>query len=1190
MINLFIRNYKRDLMQKHLKLDTTDKKPVRYLYHVSDVHIRNRTRHQEYTTVFSRLYDALREEKSRWKDNESGLIVMTGDIVHSKSQILPTLNIVLRDFLINLGSIMPVIMIAGNHDLNLANLDEPDTLSSVLHKAPIDGVHYLKNSGIYQWNNVQFGVMSVLDYPLIKSSQFPGETAGEWERIVKVGLLHATLHGSRVCTSTTPLTSERYKAGDFDGYDCVLLGDIHLHQFMNAKRTIAYAGSLVQQSFGEQLRGHGYLKWDLTVEDGQTMAKLVEIPNPWGFLNLVIRRGEIGPLELAESIRRDDGTIPRRVHVRIRILDATPNGLDIAEEFIRNMKVKDYIIEQKMIVPYSPTLDRDESGDHVAGLLSDAELPNLSNPEYQRSLIEEYLGSDHELLTEIQDLHDGFNRVDAGMEVMVDGGDDSGVTAYNWDLVSMEFHNAFSFRGTNFIDFKDFGGIVGIIGPNFSGKSNILDIILFALFDHASRGERNDIITANQREMYIKLVFKIGPMSYTIHRIGKVAEGKDGLLKTKIDVRFFNTQRDLTGENRLQTNKVISSYIGNYDDFVLTTLKLQQGGVGDLISLSNSARKDRLVDLLRLNVLDEYYKSGWSKLKDNKKALEIYGKELDALPADLAGRLESVLDKLIGEKTEMNGVKRKIEERENGLNDLSVKLQHVDMSLVDVPYIDEIPEIDVKSIRELDGTLSKLGERIGQLQSKLKPLNYGMTLNELEENIDLYRSTIVEHEEKIKEQEKREKNDKMLLDALRENQRDYKRQLKDWDNLWKRKIELSEWIRRTREGAEKLLSLEYDPNCKFCVNNPFVKEANDCRDRLEEREKELDQLEEQVGELEGIRSDLKDVEEEIEKIQLVLNQGLAMEMEIEIKTWNEELNGLREDYKNLRANKEIDEQIGELNRERTRIQDERDSLWEIWEKGQLMLKVKREKEKHETNRMFELRITELRKELDELKRRRTVLENSIMKGSAEEQMWGAQIERQRDLDLKIRRLRDENVLLEIYCKCLAKDGIPKYMIEKYMPEFERIVNLIMSDLVNFNIKMDIGDKKWNLYVVYDDRQLNIDLCSGYEKFIVGLAIKCALHHMSQISKPRFMIIDEGFGALDTNNLSEIGRIFNYLRSKYRFILLITHIDSIKDDLDMQLEIKKYGEYSRVNNKVTKRVSLQMKTPLRFKSRDKKDEN
>ena len=96
--------------------------------------------------------------------------------------------------------------------------------------------------------------------------------------------------------------------------------------------------------------------------------------------------------------------------------------------------------------------------------------------------------------------------------------------------------------------------------------------------------------------------------------------------------------------------------------------------------------------------------------------------------------------------------------------------------------------------------------------------------------------------------------------------------------------------------------------------------------------------------------------------------------------------------------------------------------------------------------------------------------------------------------------------------------------------------------------------------------------------------------MSQISKPRFMIIDEGFGALDTNNLSEIGRIFNYLRSKYRFILLITHIDSIKDDLDMQLEIKKYGEYSRVNNKVTKRVSLQMKTPLRFKSRDKKDEN
>jgi DNA repair exonuclease SbcCD ATPase subunit/DNA repair exonuclease SbcCD nuclease subunit len=1117
----------------------------------------------------------LKQEKTKWSDGESGLIVLTGDIVHSKSQILPQLIIMLRDFLTNLSNIMPVIMIAGNHDLNLSNLDVPDTLSSILHKTHIEGLHYLKNSGVYIWNNISFGVMSVIDYPLIRAEEIVPGDGEDLERVEKkVGLLHATIHGSRICTSTTPLTSDKYKVGDFDGYDCVLLGDIHLHQFMNAKQTVAYAGSLIQQSFGEQLMNHGYLRWDLDSEG--SMAKLVHVPNEYGFINLTMRNLEIGPIDLYSAIQSKADIIPKRVHVKVRMMDAEHGSVEIAEQFLKHMRLEGYEIEQELIIPYTP-----EDGEMIArqeGQSDDAnnvdqQIPSLSNVEYQRRLIAEYLGEDHEYVHEIQDLHDQFYRDLDAVNQSQDGRDgeggsanDSGFNSYNWDILNMEFHNTFSFKGTNYIDFSNFGGIMGIIGPNFSGKSNILDILLFALFDHASRGERNDIVTAGQTEMYIKLVFQIGSMTFTIHRIGKVTDLRDST-KTKIDVRFFNTQRDLTGENRVQTNRIIQSYIGTYDDFILTTLKLQQGGVGDLINLTNSARKERLVDLMRLNILDEYHAMGNNQFKDNKKAVDIYKKELDSIPGDLAGKLETVLDELIKSKTEMNSIKRQIDEGSNELNKLNARVQDVDMSLVKTDYIDEIPDVDVKSIREMDTTLNKLNEKIAQLQSSLKPLAYGMTVQELEENIDLYRATIVEHEAKIKDQENSERNDRMLLDALRDNHRDYKVQLKDWDELWKRKIELSSWLSRTKAGNEKLLCLEYDPKCKFCVNNPFVREAIECRDQLKDREKELEKIEIRVNELEGVKSDLTEVENEMEKIQLGLNRGVSAEMEREISNWNDELNGLRQDFKNIRANADLEDEIAEFNKQKIRIQDERDSLWEIWEQGQLMKRVRVEKDKWEANQQWNEKIRVLEEKMRDFRDKRDSLEAVIMKESAKSQMWTVQIEKQRELELKIKRLREENMLLEIYCKCLAKDGIPKFLIEKYMPEFERIVNLIMADLVNFKIKMDIADKKWNLYVDYAHRQLNIDLCSGYEKFIVGLAIKCALHHMSQISKPRFMIIDEGFGALDTQHMSEIGRMFNYLRSKYRFVLLITHIDVIKDELDAQLEIVRQGQYSHIDNRV-----------------------
>lgn len=1138
-------------------LSQTDDR-IQYLYHLSDIHLRNHSRHEEYRNVFKRLYQKLKDEIED-TDPNSGLIVLTGDIVHSKSQISPQLIIELRDFLTNLANIMPVILIAGNHDLNLANKDVPDTLTSILHKIEIPNLHYLKHSGIYKWNNVQFGVMSVLDYPLIKASEFPKQGGKNF----KIGLLHATLHGSKISTSNMPLTSDKYKAGDFDGYDYVLLGDIHLHQYMNAAKTIAYAGSLIQQSFGEELHNHGYLKWFL--DEGH--SELIEVPNDYGFVNLYIKNENVGPEAILKKL-------PEMLNVKLRFMDNSSH--DVVDRFLNELKTKNHIICQTIIVPFTPNL---ESPSQALPTLEHDQLPNLVNTEYQKSLIEEYLGKDFEQLDAIQDLHDQLVR---------DHNDENDSTCHQWKLLNMEFENAFSFKGENYIDFTQFRGIVGIIGPNFSGKSNIIDILLFGLFDKASRGERNDIITANQESMSIKIAFRIGHTRYTIHRTGKVTFSKEGEPKYKIDVKFYTAQEDLTGENRHHTNRLIQNLIGTYEDFILTTLKLQDGGLGNLINLTNSQRKERLVDLLRLNILDEYAKLGNNRLRDNKKALDLYQKELSNLPEDLVVKLERVLDELISDKTAMNVLKLQLENDNLALNDLNSQLQPVDLELANREY-QELPTIDPSQIRDLDVKLKDLNNQLSDLKCRLKPLFYGMTLDELNDNISLYQDTIDDQTVKLIKAEKHEKEQQTLLKGLLGNREHFQRELKDYPSVVERRASLQSWIKRCTENNQKLLDLEYDSECKYCMNNIFVQDAINCRDELKGNEEKLSRLEAKAAELESIQSELVEVEKEIQELQNEFGQNEVSMMKAELKQWKDELGQLRQDLKNLEDNLDIQEKIKELDQKIIITQQDRDELWDIWDKSRIMEKVKLEKQKEEANLEIREKIDSLVVKLKESQHRRDSLEQKIMNLSAEEQMYGHQIDRQRDLVKKIKDLKNENIILDIYVQCLGKDGIPKYLISKYLPEFERVVNLIMEDLVNFRIRMEISDKKWNLYVVYEDRKLNLDLCSGYEKFVVGLAVKCALFHLSQMSKPQFMVVDEGFGSLDQRHLNEIGRILNYLRSKYDFVLLITHIEAIKDELDQQLEIKRIGEYSKVNNRAARKMILNFKKKTPTNSEGSQDE-
>ena len=107
-------------------------------------------------------------------------------------------------------------------------------------------------------------------------------------------------------------------------------------------------------------------------------------------------------------------------------------------------------------------------------------------------------------------------------------------------------------------------------------------------------------------------------------------------------------------------------------------------------------------------------------------------------------------------------------------------------------------------------------------------------------------------------------------------------------------------------------------------------------------------------------------------------------------------------------------------------------------------------------------------------------------------------------------------------------------------------------------------KNINTRIIYDeDNHWPLELSSGMERFVSALAIRVALIGVSNLPRPDFLAIDEGFGVLDSENLNSLAMLFDYLKTQFKFLMIISHIDAMKDLMDTLIEIKKTDGYSNV---------------------------
>ena len=144
-------------------------------------------------------------------------------------------------------------------------------------------------------------------------------------------------------------------------------------------------------------------------------------------------------------------------------------------------------------------------------------------------------------------------------------------------------------------------GIVGVFGPNGIGKSSIIDIILYGIFNNNSKGivKNLDIINTRKRTCSVKLDVSVNNARYIIDRLTtKLAAGKRvGEIKehARTDLDFYKIENDviysLNGSQRSDTEKNIRDIFGSFEDF-LTTCVAAQGDMNNFVALGSARRKE----------------------------------------------------------------------------------------------------------------------------------------------------------------------------------------------------------------------------------------------------------------------------------------------------------------------------------------------------------------------------------------------------------------------------------------------------------------------------------------------------------------------------------------------------------------------------------------------------------------------
>jgi DNA repair exonuclease SbcCD ATPase subunit len=1097
---------------------------VEVLYHIADIHIPNNiSRHEEYNEVFKEVYKKLKE------DEKEKLIVICGDLFHDKTMIKPEALILAKDFIYNLSKYGEIIIIDGNHDININNDDRKSTIEAMINRIETDNkIHYLKENKIYKIKGINFGLTTMYSKEVTKIGNKNNK-----ERYI--GLYHGTLYKSKTDGGHEFIDEKIFKSSDFNEYDITLLGDIHKYQYLNKKKTIAYSSSLIQQNFGESEKEHGMLKWNIKTLG----SEFIEIEN-------------------------------KNVFKTHKIKDIEDNKIDGIEDKVVKLRLKYYGKDREKIKQYETIIKKKYNLISITNeeIYDEIETKNDSEEEIlNKKIIDVY----NEFIKK-NNLEENKAMKDKILEILDEEEIQEKKIKKIIKIKEIEFENLFTYGNKNKINFEKLEGLNIIIGNNGLGKSSIVDIILFTLYNKFSRGEGKEAL--NIRHDHGKSILKIelNNIEYTIKR---------SINNNRTEIKLLENDINISEDGKIRTDKKIIELFGTYEDMIMTSIILQVGN--NFIDIDDKDKKDILINILGLNIYDNIY----TKCKKEHGNLSSFviknientltNKDYLVIIKDIEEKIEFYkedIDSLIEEKENINNeevlIKNnfKLNKCEN-IEEIIKKQKYIEKEILEKKEIVKNQYSKYKNINA-DNEKDKIITKTEKINNKIKSLSMKIIqTNVCEKDYEKKLEKIKNLQNELKEitliiKKKNKLVDDIMIASINVDDINYKSNLveeikrKELEiNKIKSKLENKKSNIKLLENLESknnlLLNHKFNEKCKECQYNKLIHEKIGYKNEIlllkqkiidnNTNENELEEYEERLQKIIRIKELLNDLEL-IDNKKEIINEKILYEnillekikKEIEIKKDNiiyenkilkyqEELQENKQEYKNLSNYITINEKINIL-------YNDNENLKKIIENNHIFIE--------DVNRLNELHI--IKKDIDECyKKYKKIYDNLILEKNILNNEYEKQILLLKDYEKNNKIKSTLKDILNLYDR-----GFREYILIKKINIFESKINNIIRNLSNYEIKIEVDKNNVKFYKIIDNKLLNVRKLCGYERIVFNVGFRLALNNMNVMTKNNFIIIDEGFSSSDQNNLQKIPYLLDVIKKEYEIGIIISHIDEIKN--------------------------------------------
>lgn len=730
-------------------------------------------------------------------------------------------------------------------------------------------------------------------------------------------------------------------------------------------------------------------------------------------------------------------------------------------------------------------------------------LQNVRDTGFQNKLISEYLEETDHLTKEQLEVVTQINN-----DINDKLGKHNVISNSTWIPRRFEFSNMFSYGTNNVIDFTNMKGAYGIFAPNASGKSTLWDALSFCMFDKCSRTIRaEDVLNYSKMGFDCKFQFELNNVQYFIERKAKKSP-KRGTVK--VDVEFYRIvdgeRQSLNGEQRRETNAIIREYIGTYEDFVLTAMSTQSNSSG-FIEKSQKERKELLAQFLDMDVFEDLWTIASEEIRELNTLLREYKKE--DFPSQLIEAEQSL--------TSITGSLDELQERKD---ELELKLDNTNMKM----------EFEMRTLKPVEdiGDIETLESKLDEVKVLLDNQNSECDFNKLQINdIEAKQKDIESKLKKLNIKELKGKNIKYETLNIKFNDLEKQSQT----------IELD--LKHMRSHLDGIGQLTFDDNCEHCVQNkntPFAKQAEQLQKDIKSQNSKYEKLIKTKIKVLEDRNDF-DVRNQLQDYESLVDEQLDLG-----KEW-------------LNATKVYDECIKLVDNYKSEIQT----------LSKTIDKANKQQQAVEHNKLVNERIDSFKNTRETLKDKISEVNEEVMSINSDIKLAEKSIQQ---VNESIEKLRDMEIKYdgyEFYLKCVRRDGIPYQLISEVLPKLEIEINNILQPIVDFQVLLNTDGKNINSYIAYGtDEYWPLELTSGMEKFISSIAIRTALINVSNLPRPNFIAIDEGFGSLDTDNFNSLYLLFDYLKTQFDFIVTISHIDKTRDMVDQIIDISKVRGFSKVS--------------------------